>query len=142
MNLVIRPIRQLLGLVRRIATAPRTARHDMELLDRWSDHAVDDGAAEALESRLFFDPTLLRAARHVQTERRRERRAGRLLAMLLVGIAALGVGAELQADEGDTPPTEPVAGDEGETVWDWIDDLFTTSDDKGGGSSDPETGED
>jgi len=141
MNAIIRPIRQLFGLVRRVANVPRITRRDLELLDRWNDHGVDDGAADALESRLFFDPTLLRAAHQAQLDQRRERRAGRLLAVLLVGIAAFGVGGELQADEGDTPPTEPVEGDDGDTVWDWLDDLFTTSDDKGGGSSDPETGE-
>ena len=141
MNAVIRPIRQLFGLVRRVATAPRVARHDLELLDRWNDNTVDDGAADALESRLFFDPTLLRAACDVQTGQRRARRAGRLLAMLLVGIVAFGAAGELRADEGDTPPTEPVDGDDDDSVWDWLDDLFSTTDDKGGGSSDPETGE-
>ena len=144
MNFAIRSLRALLVLARRLATAPRLTRGDLELLDRWTDNAVDEGATHTLESRLFFDPTLLRAARQAQCEQQRERRAGRLLATLLVGVVACSACGELRAEVGDSyTPTKPAAGDEG-SAWDWLEGMITiTPDDKGaGGSNDPETGED
>jgi hypothetical protein len=130
----LQTLKALAGAARHLVRAPRS---ELAELEAWWQSPLDEDAARRVESRLFFDPELLRAAR--QQQRSQPRRAGRVFASLLVLALACGaVPGPVHADGGGTAggETQP-ATTSGFSLWDWMIAILTAGDapreDPGGG---------
>jgi hypothetical protein len=130
-------------LIHRALPQALLAQREIRVLQSWWSSPRSERAARAVEARLFFDPPLLDAALRAQ-RLQRQRRQGRVLAMLLLGVAAaaapLGTAQAAEPMAGDAAGPAG-AGDDGRSIWDWLIDAVTMGGDEGDGSVDPETGD-
>jgi hypothetical protein len=112
----IQTLKALASAARSLARAPR---NELAVLEAWWQSPLDEQAARGVESRLFFEPALLQAAR--QQQRSRPRRAARVFASLVFLALACGtLPGVAHAEEASAAESETSAPSSGFSLWDWM----------------------
>ena len=139
---MIRPLASVITLGRALRPQPKSPRPELAVLGNWWCSAPEEQAAREVETRLFFDPALVRECRSLQ---QRLHSSKRLLAAVVLGVTmSVAPLALAQAEETSSGEAGQAEADDGGSLWDWFAELFdmqTTNDGESSGSEDPETGE-